>query len=47
MNHCVSQTSKHKHSEQYTILDDFQAKELQSIYIYEILVLKLSENQRR
>ena len=47
MNHCVSWTSKHKHSEQYTILGDFQAKELQSIDIYQILVLKLSENWRR
>jgi len=33
MNHCKSQTFKYKHSEQYTILGDFQAEELQSIYI--------------
>ena len=32
MNYCGSQTSEHRHSEQCTILGDFQAKKLQSIY---------------
>jgi len=33
MNYYGSQTSKHRYLEQYTTLDDFQAKRLQSIYI--------------
>ena len=33
INYEGSQTSKHRYLEQYTILVDFQAKELQSIYM--------------
>jgi len=44
MNYNGSQTSEYKHSEQCTILDDFQAKKLQNIYISQILILSLFEN---